>query len=1305
MSHFARRLFAHAIQHRTRWLSAGLCLTAASSLPVEYENTVQAQDWLADSTINVGSSLYEGGASTQQGQALGTAFRVGHFTGRWIGREDSITPVELMPYGFIENFMLFGDLRGFRSNSDRYGANVGGGARYYLENYDRIIGANAYFDYDETSGAPFRDVGFGIETLGRYWDARVNAYFPVGPTEQLLSQSVVTGSQRFQDTRILFDRQRIVGLAPKGFDAEIGMPLFFNSFFERHDLRAFGGFYHYQSENLPTLWGWKGRLSADVIPSINIGLEVANDQVFKTNVAFNVQWTFGGFRQGESERITQINRMTTPVRRNYNVVVAQNTVVDKDVVAINPATGTPYNVQHVASYATGLEDGTVENPWNTIQEAQGIVGEDIIFVHADSVFDNPGTINLESGVRVLGEGNGVNHLVNVQGLGNILLPRATAGVNRPLIQNTVGNGVVLAANSEFSGFVVDNPSAFGIFGTGDLGLSFIRNTSVSSSGSAGISLNNTQGALSIQNSTISDPDGNANALEIIGGNSTVTFTGNSSSTAFDITSTGGAALLVQGMTGGSVNLTGSQISNDAGLGIQIQNNASIVTVDTATISNATGNAVLVNNTSRNVTFRGPLTISNAGDDSILIQNTAAGSTVSFSDLSSTTGVTISGRGGQGVNINNNAGNVNFFSPLSIAGLGGVGDAAIDFQNNSGSGLFQNVTIQDSAGDGIRIGETALGSNNTGRFTVTGITSITGNIAQNGIAITDDSAVVTFGNSATTTGINGRGLAGISVIDNNANVNFLGTTSIGNPGGSTSPAIDLQDNDNANVVFGSVIVSNATGPAGQGAGVNIIGNASNISFNSLDVTTIDGIGLFVRDSQSLTIADGFIDSTFATTGRSAIDIQDSGYVITLDGASADTPTGAGIRLVNNTGINGTGNAQFVITGTDVARDGGTIQNGNADGVLATNSGGVSLTGMSINNNLGRGVFASNMRQLNVFGSTTAGDIFANGLSGVETLNVDVVQIADLNLFTNGAVNTDNPEILLRANALSQTIPTGQTSTGYQWLIQRNVITENGDDAVRIQSENTNVGTLFLTVGGPNNNALVAPFLPGAATSDGNTITLNSTSAGAAGVNVQWNNALSAAAQWNLITITGANNGVERIGMRFATTNTLQPHVINVLDNTINSTRENSTGFEFSQAGILNAIIARNTVTFNTPDVFVNFNRAMRFNIGNNSVVDLTDNVTTDADDGSQGFLFESVGSGSTFFIARNDLTFTNNFFGFFEEGIVFETVTGTVNFIGGDDITTNNLVNFTGTTGTGTAFQFLSGTSTGSLRVNGVQIFP
>jgi hypothetical protein len=1298
MSHFARRLFAHAIQHRSRWLSAGLCLAGAAPLAAASATPAVAQDWLADSTMNVGSSLYEGGPESQQGQALGTAFRVGHFTGPWIGREDSITPVELMPYGFVENFMLFGDIRGFRSNSDRYGANLGGGARYYLENFDRIIGGNAYFDYDATSGASFRDVGFGFETLGRYWDARANVYLPVGPTEQLLSQSVVTGSQRFQEHLILFDRQRIIGLAPKGFDAEVGMPLFFNSFMEKHDVRAFGGFYHYQAESLPTLWGWKGRMSADVIPSINIGLEVAHDQVFKTNVAFNVQWTFGGFRQGESERKTQIDRMTTPVRRNYNVVVARNTVVDPNVVAINPATGLPYDVEHVNSGATGFEDGTVENPWSTIQEAQATLGEDIIFVHADSVFDNPGTINLESGVRVLGEANGVSHFVNVEGLGNILLPRATAGVNRPLIQNTVGDGVVLAANTEFSGFVVNNASGRGIFGTGDLGQSFIRSTEVTGSGLAAISLVNTQGALGIQNATIGDPDGAANALEVIGGNSTVTYSGT-------ITNTEGAALLVQGMTGGSVNLTGSQITNTAGLGVQILNNASVVTVDTATINNAIGNAVLVDNTSRNITFRGPLSINNAGDDSILVQNTAAGTTVAFADLTNGTGVSITGRGGQGVNLNNNAGNIFFGSPLSIAGLGGAGDAAIDFQNNSGNATFQNVIIQDSASDGIRIGSTALGSENTGAFTVNGLTSITGNVTGNAIAITDDSAVVTFGNAATTTGINARGLAGISVIGNNANVSFLGSTSIGNPAGSTSPAIDIQDNTNANIVFGNVVVSNATGPANQGAGLNLINNSSNVSFNSLDITTIDGIGIFARNAASLTIADGFVDSTFATTGRSAIDIEDSGYVIVLDGVSADSPNGAGIRLVDNTGVNGNGNAQFVITGADPARDGGTIQNSTTDGIFLSNTGNVSLTGMTIGDNAGDGIFAQNLRQLNVFGSTTAGSIFTNGLRGIEALNVDVVQIAGMQLTNNGAVGTNNPEILLRANAQSQTTPTGLSTTAYQWLIQSNTITENGVDAIRIQSEITNVGPLFLTIGGPNNSSLATPQVPGALTSDGNTITLNTDVDGAAAVNVQWNNALSASAQWNAISITGANNGAERIGMRFATTSTTQPHFINVLDNTIISSRENTTGLDFVQGGVLNGVIARNTINFNSADLFIDFGRAMRFNIGNNSVLDITDNVITDNDDGSQGLLFESVGNGSTFFIARNDITFNNNFLGFFEEGIVFETVTGTVNFVGGENIANNNTVNFTGTTGTGTAFQFLSGTSTGSLRVNGLQIFP
>ena len=89
--------------------------------------------------------------SGRSGQAYGSLFRIGGFTGPAIGRNTAIFPLEWMPYSLIDNNLFFADLRGYKGSTDTWGANLGGGYRRYLPRFDRILGVNAFFDYDTTS--------------------------------------------------------------------------------------------------------------------------------------------------------------------------------------------------------------------------------------------------------------------------------------------------------------------------------------------------------------------------------------------------------------------------------------------------------------------------------------------------------------------------------------------------------------------------------------------------------------------------------------------------------------------------------------------------------------------------------------------------------------------------------------------------------------------------------------------------------------------------------------------------------------------------------------------------------------------------------------------------------------------------------------------------------------------------------------------------------------------------------------------------------------------------------------------------
>ncbi len=388
----------------------------------------------------------------QSGEAFGAVLRGGVLTGRGVGRNDTLTPIEVMPYFFLEEGMVFGDLRGFRSTEDNYGANVGFGYRHYVRQWDRIFGANFYYDYDNTSGQLFRQNGGGLETLGANWDMRLNTYFPVTQNTKEIDLSDPFNI-RFNANNILFDQIRTFGVHLKGLDHELAVPLP-GRYLERHNVKGVAGWYHFQQTGVKNTFGWKGRLEGDLTSNVHLGLEVTNDNTFDTNVVFTAAVSYGGFKQPLGQPRNQFDRMTAHVERFYNAVVQQVPFLEAGLVA-QDVDGTPLFVEHVASndpydrsniafirarapqFDPEAPLGTFENPFLTIQQAQedGPDGppdlEDIIFVWANSVYDGvsadpvigTAAIRTEGGVRLLGEADNAPHTFLINGQ-LALLPRA-----------------------------------------------------------------------------------------------------------------------------------------------------------------------------------------------------------------------------------------------------------------------------------------------------------------------------------------------------------------------------------------------------------------------------------------------------------------------------------------------------------------------------------------------------------------------------------------------------------------------------------------------------------------------------------------------------------------------------------------------------------------------------------------------------------------------------------------------------------------------------------------------------------------
>lgn len=1273
----------------------------------------------------------------RSGKAYGAQVRLSGITGPAIGREHPIFPFELMPYAFLDNNLFFTDIRGFTDTKYGFGGNFGGGYRRYVPAIDRIFGVNAYYDYDNTSGALFREVGFGVESLGTLFDVRANAYFPTGNTRSIQQIVNLNGTQVFAGHNLLVDQQKTVLNALRGFDTEIGFPIP-GALPERHDLRFFGGGYWFEGDQVKAFGGWKGRFQANVIPNVAINLQVSNDSMFHTNVVFGATWSFGGYKQPDDVRKTQFNRMTTPVQRQYNMVVGQTHEYEKGVTVINPATNQAYFFEHVDSNAAGPGDGTVENPFKSFTDAQNASAHDIIFVHAGSTFSGI-SVALEQNVRVLGESPNIDHLVvtdvqsNVAGQGNtLLLPHITpAGSSdlRPMFLNSPGVGVSLANNSEFSGFQIGNaavpgsgPAGVGILGN-NISNAVVRQTDVSFSGGEGVLLNNTSGSIVFLGDTINTPTGNAATFHVNNttGNITVsadTFStltstnGSAVATPMVINNTsglGGRALLIENTKAGSnVNFSTSTVNStndNSGSAILVQNDAGIVTLGDANITNNNGIGVNIINNSGIINGSGTYTINGSIGDAINIQNLAAAGRVNFNDPGTSTttpaAIKITNRQARGIYLFNNAGNVTFNTPVSIASTGALSSAGIEYQNSTGNVIFNdpgtNANSIDitNGGVGILIGDILGVNNNTGSFTVNGPTHIL-NPADTGIRIINDHSSVTFngGPVATNTAmIEQRQSTGIEVLSNHGVVIFNGISTISNDNAtpSTSPAVDIRGNTDlaSSVTFNALNVLDPIGVGVNLGGTGADANPANVTFNILQIsngtggpafqannvgqvsTTGTSTGLTINGTTSTNPVAGQL-STISTTNGEAVNIQNSVLNVKLNQVSStDSPTN-GVTLINNqsfpltnTAATGStlsplGNYMFQILGIGgtTLRNGGTISGAQNAGIFISQTGALFQTGAVnlVQSNLvsnDTGVSANGLLQL----TATNINVSSNTHNGMVVTNVPQVDISLSNFNLNGSNPTDNAIHLTATQSLLLTNP---TFGNYRWNIFDNNTTSagtvagfiggvNSGDLVVVDSNNQ-----VIQIQTSPTTTLVTPLIFNFNNNSMQTQTGLSSANASNAVAVNWTGIQSGNINGNTFNLVGFNRAISIVDSDPTQYTTINTNYF-VLGNTINATGGGNTGLFVNNFGPTTLTVAAllnsdGTSTFNNFNFTAPTNlttntgdTAMQFAVLNSTnnqttTINLTDNIVTMVGQNSeQGVVFQTLQGPANVIISNNNIS--------------------------------------------------------------------
>ncbi len=623
-------------------------------------------------------------------------FGVTHDAGEGIGFDEGFTTLEWMTpiTGDFEWALLFADGRVLVRNDGTVGANFGIAHRYYDLDWNRIWGANVFYDYRNTEDNHFHQLGLGVEWLGEIVDVRANAYIPDvdnvrGPVPNL-----------FRGHQLIINRDEV---AMTGGDVELGVRL---PAIEEIQVELFGGFYHFDGHGNDNATGWRTRAQAEIGERVTLDVAVQDDDLFgmtatvgiafrylqrflppNTQAARSMDHKF--FRRPQDVATGNIaHRLGEPIERLQNIVLSQQPEIATD------AAGVPLNLLHVVEGAAG--DGTFETPYGTLSAAMADAdaGTSITYTPFGGTYVED--VTLVPGATILS--NGPEQFVTTQ-FGPALLPFSGASPDLSMLPTLTGN-VTTDDNTRFSGFDVTG----GVTGTGlmdvtvdnsvvsngagdaialmDVDGAVLENLILSSTAGRGVLLDDTSATLSDVNVTLASDDGveittgavdrrvdlmnlsiDAAFMEGVDinldgvGDLTVSLDGNNSITAadnaFDVSL--GAASTGDLMLG----LTGTTLASTAGAGANIDGTLGAGTVfvtvfDNITVTQASMGGVLFDT----ATFD--------ADPTTAVIDLVSASTVTIADAMSTTDVS-----GDGLRLLDPTGELNV-DVLTIANDMGTG---------------------------------------------------------------------------------------------------------------------------------------------------------------------------------------------------------------------------------------------------------------------------------------------------------------------------------------------------------------------------------------------------------------------------------------------------------------------------------------------------------------------------------------------------------------------------------------------------------------------------------------------------------
>jgi len=353
-----------------------------------------------------------------------------------------------------------------------------------------------WYSYDgDKQGAfahNFSQVGVNAAIRTKTWDLIGNGYFPIGVTDH--DTRGASGNNVFFGSTILL--QPGIDSALRGFDVTFRM---------RPKTLAFGngvidfGGYGYSSQSVNFFGGGRARLGFQTKNGMMIMAEVNHDDRFNTTGALSLSWAFGAAGAAGNIAGGVGQDLSETVRNDH--IVRFNSAFQ---VAVDPATGLPYNVLHVNNTSDpAFGDGTFETPFASLAAAEAAsVAGDIVFVdRGDGSRQGLNTgIVLKDRQQLLGVGG--TNLIPLSDGTMFLIPGEGA---RPIISNPGGVNVVTLANENtIRGVNIDGTGAQnGIFGDG-ITEGLIEDTNATGALGNGVFLDNVAGNWTFRRNSFSN---------------------------------------------------------------------------------------------------------------------------------------------------------------------------------------------------------------------------------------------------------------------------------------------------------------------------------------------------------------------------------------------------------------------------------------------------------------------------------------------------------------------------------------------------------------------------------------------------------------------------------------------------------------------------------------------------------------------------------------------------------------------------------------------------------------------------------